>query len=165
MLILLTLVPHYLHHSSLSSPASTSLTFRITPDQTPPPDTLLVPLYPLLIRRFFVRSRSIHVYIYIDSQASSLPFLSCIRPTFPLPPLNISSFFIRNSCVISVAAGACAPLQVPSVEYFLLFNFHVRIITFSSVQQLSFLAAILSCFPSITQSRSLRGPAGPSFPC
>jgi len=101
MLILSPFVTRYLLHPSLSFSRFSSSSLRIR-SPLPPLYTLSVPLYPLFIRRFFVRSRSVHVYIYIDPHASnlSLSFRVFVR-CFP-SALNISSFpphFMCHVCV------------------------------------------------------------------
>lgn len=80
---------------------------------------LSVPLYPLLIRRIFMRSRSIRVQIRIESpHATNISLLSRIRPMFPHLPL-IFLPFLYNSCITCVSGYTFRiPLKVPSVESF-----------------------------------------------
>ena len=104
----------------------------------------ILPRYPYILSLFagfLVRSRSVHVYIYIDPHASNLPFPLCIRPMFPLSPLNIFPFPSRF-CVMSLAVGF--PRAATSSRCQILSTLHA---TFMSVQLR---------FPLSDNSRSLK---------
>ena len=126
------------HPSSLVTccillPASPLLSESLQTRFPPSLDTLSVPLYPFFIRRFLVRSRSVHVYICIDPHTSklTLPFRVSIQCSPPL--LNIFSSAIRMSPVSpavgflrAVTSSSCQILSPP-------LNFHAHVISLSSI--------------------------------
>lgn len=143
--LLMTHVSCLFYHPRLSLLAASSFLSLSVSFQIRPPSLLilLVPLYPPLIPRLFVRSRLVHVYIYIDpTYAPNLHPISCICPMFPLFSL-ILLLLLRNSCIICISGRGFSASRYK----FLLSNTFCSRSTFMSTQL---------HFPLSDNSRSLQ---------
>jgi len=118
--------------------------------------------YPYILS-LFAGSLCVHVqHTYTSTLTPTRPISLSLRVSvrcFPFP-LNISLSFIHNSCVMCVAAGFLRAVASSLRRILPLFNFRVRIITFSSIQQLSFLPAILSVVSFIGSVTTFERPYG-----
>jgi len=118
--------------------------------------------YPYILSLFAgslcVRVQHTYTSTLIPKRPISFPL--CIRPMSPLSPLNISSFHSQLTCHVCVAVGffraitsslsriLSDPLQ-RSCPHNYVFLYPTTLI----------FTAILSCFPSLAQSRLLRCPS------